>query len=101
MRVTSLIRRIHTAARTTSKALAYRARSGKVAGDVENGRLIRISNYLTALGLDEEFIACYGSPFGRHAAKAHRTAGRGEPLRVWHCNSLGRHLLVTTYVEAA
>lgn len=33
MRVTSLIRRIHTAARTTTKALAYRCRSGQIAAN--------------------------------------------------------------------
>lgn len=95
--VTTQIRRTHAAAQTVTTALAYRARSGRIAALVETGALVRVSNYLTALGLDAEFVTRYGSPFGRHVAKAHRAAGRGEPVRVWICNKRGHYVHVFVY----
>ncbi|GGS41573.1 hypothetical protein F2B00_03595 [Streptomyces parvus] len=97
MNISRRIARIHTAARHTAKALRYRCLSGLIAVAVDAGTLIRVSTYLTGLGLDDEFIDRYGSPFGKHVVKAHRADGRGEPVRVWICNARGRYVHVFAY----
>ncbi|MFE7237202.1 hypothetical protein [Streptomyces sp. NPDC057580] len=82
MNVSRLIRRLHTAARTTSKALGYRVLSGQIAADVENGRLIRTGDLLQRLGAD--LPDGQASWYGRHAAKAYRANHLGaDPVRVW------------------
>ncbi|MEU8623296.1 hypothetical protein [Streptomyces sp. NPDC048669] len=82
VRLTKLIARTHRAARTTSKALAYRTRSGLVAAAVEQGHLIRTGDLLERLGAD--LPDGQASWYGRHCAKAYRAANLGtNPVRVW------------------
>ncbi|MFB6776509.1 hypothetical protein ACFCX0_03550 [Streptomyces sp. NPDC056352] len=97
MNVSRLIRRLHTAARTTSKALAYRVLSGQIAADVENGRLIRTGNLLDRLGAD--LPDGQRSWFGRHAAKAYRAAHLGaDAVKVWaQHRTTGRFIHVHVY----
>jgi hypothetical protein len=121
-----LIRRIHTAARTTTKALGYRVLSGQIAADVDAGRLIRTGDLLQRLGAD--LPDGQASWYGRHCAKAYRAANLGAaPIRVWaqhrttgkwiHVNVFAptdsalyaalqtykatRHLVASNYTEAA
>ncbi|WP_030917348.1 hypothetical protein [Streptomyces sp. NRRL B-24720] len=83
MRVTAQLRRIHTAARTTTKALAYRCRSGLIAAAVEQGDLIRTGDLLDRLGADD-LKDGHRSWFGRHTAKAYRAAHLGaDAAKVW------------------
>jgi hypothetical protein len=77
------ITRSHQAARTISKALAYRTLSGIVAVDLEAGRVIQCSEFLRRLGIDEDIIRSLRSWFGRYAAKAWRKTTHGEPRKVW------------------
>lgn len=71
------------AARTISKALAYRTLSGIVATLVDAGRLIRTGDLLDRLGADD-LPDGQRSWYGRHAAKAYRTANDGAaPIQVW------------------
>lgn len=77
------VRQTIRAARTTSKALAYRTLSGIVAVDLEAGRVIQCSEFLRRLGIDEDTIRSLRSWFGRYAAKAWRKTTRSEPRKVW------------------
>ena len=120
------ITRSHRAARTQIKALAYRTLSGIVAVHVDQGRLIRTGDFLDRVG-GGDLPDGQKSWFGRHVAKAYRTANGAEPVKVWaqhrttgkwiHVNVLGpidqslytalqtykatRHLLAANYAEAA
>ncbi|MGW3821820.1 hypothetical protein ACWEAF_05795 [Streptomyces sp. NPDC005071] len=83
MNASRLIRRLHAAARATTKALGYRVLSGQIAADVENGQLIRTGDLLDRLGADE-LKDGQRSWFGRHVAKAYRAAHLGaDAVRVW------------------
>ncbi|WP_330335661.1 hypothetical protein OHS33_39170 (plasmid) [Streptomyces sp. NBC_00536] len=46
---------------------------------------VKVSDFLTSVGADEEFIDRFGSWAGRHIAAAHRAANHGydTPLRAW------------------
>lgn len=67
---------------TTTKALGYRTLSGIIAAHVEAGRLIRTGDFLARVG-GGDLPDGQQSWFGRHTAKAYRTATGAEPLKVW------------------
>ena len=97
MNASRLIRRIHTAARTTTKALGYRVLSGQIAADVETGRLIRTGDLLQRLGAD--LPDGQASWYGRHTAKAYRAANLGaDAIKVWaQHRTTGRWIHVHVY----
>lgn len=66
----------------TSRALGYRTLSGIIAAHVEQGRLIRVSDFLDRIG-GGDLKDGYQSWYGRHAKKAYITANGAEPLKVW------------------
>lgn len=74
--------RLITAARHASKALRYATLSGAILTAVNAGRLIRTSDFLDRIG-GGDLPDGQKSWFGRHVAKAHRTATGSEPLKVW------------------
>ncbi|MDX2697600.1 hypothetical protein [Streptomyces ipomoeae] len=85
------------AATTTSRALAYRTLSGLVAAAVEAGKLIRTGDFLARVG-GAHLPDGQQSWFGRHVAKAYRTATGSEPLRVWAQHRItGRYVHVFVY----
>jgi hypothetical protein len=87
---------LHAATRTT-KALAYRALSGLIAAAVEQGKLIRTGDFLQRIG-GGDLPDGQQSWFGRHVAKAYRTATGREPLRVWaQHRTTGRYVHVFVY----
>jgi hypothetical protein len=94
-------RNTHRAARTVTKALAYRCRSGLIAAAVENGRLIRTGDLLDRLGADD-LKDGQRSWFGRHVAKAYRAANHGaDAVRVWaQHRTTGRWIEVYVYAPA-
>jgi hypothetical protein len=120
------ITRSHRAARHATKALAYRTLSGLIALHVDHGHLIRTGDFLDRIG-GHDLPDGQRSWFGRHVAKAYRTANGCEPVKVWaqhrttgrwiHVNVVGpldqalytalqtykatRHLLAANYMEAA
>ncbi|WP_420032251.1 hypothetical protein ACN2WE_05155 [Streptomyces sp. cg28] len=77
-----LRRRIRTAAQSVTKALAYRARSGAVAGLVESGQLVRTGDVLDRLGAGD-LKDGYQSWYGRHVKKAYNAANGRPPVRCW------------------
>lgn len=77
-----LRRRTQAAARTATKALQYRAISGTVAVLVDNGQLIRTGDALDRFG-GNNLPDGQRSWYGRHVAKAYRTAHGGDTVRVW------------------
>lgn len=85
------------AAAATAKALGYRTLSGIVVVAVETGRLIRTGDFLARVGggdLPDGQQAWYG----RHVAKAYRTATGCEPLKVWaQHRTTGRWIHVAVY----
>ncbi|MCX5145105.1 hypothetical protein [Streptomyces sp. NBC_00338] len=91
------IARTHRAARTTTKALAYRTRSGHIAAAVEQGQLIRTGDLLDRLGAD--LPDGQRSWFGRHTAKAYRAAHLGaDTVKVWaQHRTTGRWIHVHVY----
>ena len=114
------------AAAHTSRALGYRTLSGVIASLVDTGRLIRTGDFLNRIG-GSDLPDGQKSWFGRHVAKAYRTATGRDALKVWaqhrttgkwiHVFVYGpiddalyaalytykgtRHLLAGTYTEAA
>ena len=116
---------VHAAA-AAAKALGYRTLSGLIASLVETGRLIRTGDFLDRIG-GNDLPDGQKSWFGRHVAKAHRTATGRDAAKVWaqhrttgkwiHVHVYGpidealytglhsykgtRHLLAGTYTEAA
>ncbi|MGW2594778.1 hypothetical protein ACWCXC_31555 [Streptomyces sp. NPDC001515] len=92
------IARTHRAARTTTRALAYRCRSGLIAAAVEQGTLIRTGDLLDRLGADE-LKDGQRSWYGRHAAKAYRAAHLGiDAVKVWaQHRTTGRWIHVHVY----
>lgn len=77
-----LRRRTQAAARTTIKALNYRAISGIVASLVDNGQLIRTGDALDHFG-GADLPDGQKSWYGRHVAKAYRKTHGGDAIRVW------------------
>lgn len=77
-----LRRRTQAAARTASKALAYRSRSGNIAVLVDAGLLVRTGDILDRLGASD-LKDGYQSWYGRHVKKAHIAANSSDPVRVW------------------
>ncbi|MER5482592.1 hypothetical protein ABT024_05160 [Streptomyces sp. NPDC002812] len=69
---------------------------------------MKVSDFLTTLGADADFIDRYGSWAGRHIAAAYRAAnnGRDTPLRAWKrtkpCKNApkGRWIKVNVYRAA-
>lgn len=91
------IARTHRAARTTSKALAYRTRSGLVAAAVEQGHLIRTGDLLERLGADD-LKDGFKSWYGRHVKKAYVAANGRPPVMVWaQHRTTGRWIHVAAY----
>lgn len=91
------IARTHRAARTTSKALAYRTRSGSIAAAVEQGHLIRTGDLLERLDADD-LKDGYKSWYGRHVKKAYVAANRRPPVMVWaQHRTTGRWIHVAAY----
>jgi hypothetical protein len=72
---------LHTAVRT-AKALGYRTLSGHIAAAVEAGRLVKTGDFLQRIG-GSDLKDGQKAWFGRHVAKAYRTATGTEPVRVW------------------
>ena len=97
VRLTKLIARTHAAARTMPKALTYRARSGQIAADVENGQLIRTGDVLDRLGAGD-LKDGYQSWYGRHVKKAYIAANGMPPVMVWaQHRTTGRWIHVAAY----
>ncbi|MFI9200188.1 hypothetical protein [Streptomyces sp. NPDC053048] len=94
------IRRTITAALRATKALGYRTLSGLVAHFVDTGRLLRTGDILDRLGAD--LPDGQRSWYGRHVAKAYRTAHLGaEPLMVWaQHRTTGKWIHVHVYAPA-
>jgi len=90
-------RRHLNAATRVNRSVLYTAISGPILTDLVAGRLIRVSTFLTRLGLDADFIHRYGSPAGRHIAKAYRKLTGAEPTRCWIQNDAGRYIHVAVY----
>ena len=87
---------LRTAVRT-SRALGYRTLSGHIAAAVEHGRLIRTGDFLQRIG-GGDLPDGQQSWFGRHVAKAYRTATGSEPLKVWaQHRTTGRWIHVMVY----
>lgn len=97
MNISRRIARTHQAARTTSKALAYRCRSGLIAAAVEHGALIRTGDLLDRLGAG--LPDGQRSWYGRHCAKAYRAAHLGaDAVKVWaQHRTTGRWIHVHVY----
>jgi hypothetical protein len=96
-RTTSTIRRTHTAARHTSRPLAYWTLSGLIASHVATGRLIKTGDFLDRVG-GHDIPDGQRSWFGRHAKKAHIAATGTEPLKVWaQHRTTGRWIHVHVY----
>ncbi|MEU5426863.1 hypothetical protein AB0H73_14835 [Streptomyces olivoreticuli] len=71
------------AARDTTHALGYRTLSSNIAADVTNGRLTRTGDFLDRVG-GGDLPDGQKSWFGRHVAKAFRTAHDGaDAIKVW------------------
>ncbi|WP_329390226.1 hypothetical protein [Streptomyces sp. NBC_01716] len=97
MNVSRHIARTHRAARLTSKALAYRTRSGLIAAAVEAGRLIRTGDLLDRLGAGDMKDG-HKSWYGRAVKKAFVAANGTEPVRVWaRHRTTGRWVHVHAY----
>lgn len=97
MNISRRIARTHRAARTTSKALAYRCRSGLIAAAVEHGTLIRTGDLLDRLGADD-LKDGYKSWYGRHVKKAYIAAKGRPPVMVWaQHRTTGRWIHVAAY----
>lgn len=114
------------AAARTTKALAYRALNGVIGALVDQGKLIRTGDFLHRIG-GTDLPNGQQSWYGRHVAKAYRTATGSEPLKVWaqhrttgkwihvfvygpiddalytalHTYKATRHLLAGTYARCA
>lgn len=82
MNAAAQLRRTHAAAQRVSKALAYRARSGQIAAELEAGRLVRTGDILQRLGAGD-LKDGYQSWYGRHVKKAFVAANGADPVRVW------------------
>ncbi|WP_330172985.1 hypothetical protein OG875_04900 [Streptomyces sp. NBC_01498] len=82
MNVSRHIARTHQAARTVTRALAYRCRSGLIAAAVEAGRLIRTGDLLDRLGAGGMKDG-HKSWYGRAVKKAFVVANGADPVRVW------------------
>lgn len=98
IRLTKQIARTHAAARTMSKALAYRTRSGHIATAVDQGHLVRTSDVLDRLGADD-LKDGQKSWYGRHVAKAYRATHNGlDAVKVWaQHRTTGRWIHVFVY----
>lgn len=120
------LRRTHAAAQRVTRALAYRARSGHIAAQLEAGHLIRTGDFLDRIG-GNDLPDGKKSWFGRHVAKAYRATTGRDALKVWaqhrttgkwiHVHVYGpidealytglfsykgtRHLLASNFTEAA
>ena len=94
---TRTIRRTRTAARNTSRPLAYWTLSGLIAAHVATGRLIKTGDFLDRIG-GSNLPDGQKSWFGRHVARAHRAETGTEPLRVWaQHRTTGRWIHVACY----
>ena len=87
---------LHTAA-ATAKALGYRTLSGIIGALVETGRLIRTGDFLDRIG-GSDLKDGQKSWFGRHVAKAYRTATGHDAPKVWaQHRASGRWIRVHVY----
>ena len=82
MNAAAQLRRTHTAAQRVTKALAYRARNGLLAAQLEAGQLVRTGDILNRLGADD-LKDGFKSWYGRHVKKAYIAATGADPVRVW------------------
>lgn len=82
VRLTKLITRTHAAAQRVTKALRYRAISGQIIADLENGRLVRTGDILERLDAGD-LKDGYQSWYGKHVKKAFVAAAGIEPIRCW------------------
>ena len=97
MNVVAQIRRTHAAAQRVTKALAYRARSGRIAALVESGALVRTGDILDRLGAGD-LRDGYKSHYGKHVVKAYRAANDAEPFKVWmRHRTTGKYVHVNVY----
>jgi hypothetical protein len=71
-----------TQARTANTHTQYATLNGKLQAQLTRGAIIRTGDILTALGLGD-LPDGKQSWYGRHAAKAYRTARGLDPRRVW------------------
>lgn len=87
---------LHAAAKT-AKALGYRTLSGTIAVLVDTGQLIRTGDILNRLGASD-LPDGQQAWYGRHVAKAYRTAHGGDTIRVWaQHRTTGRWIHVFVY----
>ena len=98
MRKSPIRHRCTAAARRVGRPLAFAALNGRHQAQLHRGELVRTSSYLLALGivLKDGQVAWYG----KHVAKAYRTANGAEPLRLWHQHGNGRWIRVFVYPAA-
>jgi hypothetical protein len=90
-------RRTQAAARTASKALAYRTRSGQIAVLVDAGTLVRTGDILARLGASD-LKDGYQSWYGRHVKKAYIAANEQPPVQVWaQHRTTGKWIHVAVY----
>jgi hypothetical protein len=92
-----LRRRTKAAARTAPKALRYLVINGRLAVLIADGRLVRTGDFLARIG-GSDLPDGKQSWFGRHVAKAYRTATGRDPLRVWaQHRTTGKWIEVNVY----
>jgi hypothetical protein len=93
-------RRTQAAARTASKALAYRTRSGDIAVLVDSGRLVRTGDFLDRID-GSDLPDGKKSWFGKYVAKAYRAQHGGDAIRVWaRHRTTGKWIQVLVYAPA-
>jgi hypothetical protein len=71
-----------TQARTAGRHIQYATLNGRLQAQLTRGAIIRTGDILTALGLGD-LPDGKQSWYGRHAAKAYRTARGTDPRRAW------------------
>lgn len=97
MNAAAQLRRTHAAAQRVTKALAYRARNGLLAAQLEAGRLVRTGDILDRLGADD-LKDGFKSWYGRHVKKAFIAANGQPPLTVWaQHRTTGKWIHVAVY----
>ncbi|MCZ4510431.1 hypothetical protein O3Q52_20005 [Streptomyces sp. ActVer] len=97
MNAAAQLRRTHAAAQRVTKALAYRARNGLLAAQMEAGHLVRTGDILDRLGADD-LKDGFKSWYGRHVKKAYIAANGQPPLMVWaQHRTTGKWIHVAVY----
>lgn len=97
MKATAKLRHRNTAqARTAGRHIQYATLNGRLQAQLTRGAIIRTGDILTALGLT--LPDGQQSWYGRHTAKAYRTARGTDPRRAWvQHRTTGRWIAVYVY----